>query len=322
MSTKDWIEKDFYKVLGVSKDAKPEDIKKAYRKLARQNHPDQNPGNTAAEQRFKEISEAHDVLSDPEKRKLYDQFGAQWQQAAAAGAEAGAGAGWPGGPGGPAGSRVRYQNVQVDPEDLRDVFRNFGMGGEGNGASFSDLFGSMFGRGRTRTDAEPPLEQETDFTISFREAYTGTHRQVDLPDGRRVEVTVPPGVADRTVLRVAGVRLRVHVSKDRTFEREGKNVRVAVQVPLTTALLGGEVEVPTPKDNKVTLTVPAETQNGTRLRLRGLGMPDPKGGTAGDLFAEVKVRLPLPLDKRTRRWAEELAGAEDADESGQRGESA
>ena len=317
--------KDYYELLEVPRKATQKEIQSAFRKLARKYHPDMNPGDEDAERRFKEVSEAHDVLADPEKRKLYDQFGAQWQQAAAAGAEAGAGAGWPGGA--PGGSRVRYQNVQVDPEDLRDVFRNFGAGGEGNGASFSDLFGSMFGRGRTRPgpEAEPQPEPETDFTVSFREAYTGTHRQVDLPDGRRVEVTVPPGVADRTVLRVAGVRLRVHVSKDRTFEREGKNVRVAVQVPLTAALLGGEVEVPTPKGNKVTLTIPPETQNGTRLRLRGLGMPDTKGGTAGDLFAEVKVRLPLPLDERTRQWARELAepaGRDDGqDEAGQRGES-
>jgi curved DNA-binding protein len=287
--------KDYYELLEVPRKATQKEIQSAFRKLARKFHPDMNPGDKDAEQRFKEVSEAHDVLSDPEKRKLYDQFGAQWQQAAAAGAEAGAGAGWPG------GSRVRYQNVEVDPEDLRDVFRNFGMGGEGNGASFSDLFGSMFGRGRTRTAPEPPPEQETDFTISFREAYTGTHRQVDLPDGRRVEVTVPPGVADRTVLRVAGVRLRVHVSKDRTFEREGKNVRVAVQVPLTAALLGGEVEVPTPKGNKVTLTVPAETQNGTRLRLRGLGI------TGGDQYIETKVVVPAPADDRSRELIEEFA---------------
>ncbi|MBO0688407.1 MAG: J domain-containing protein [Candidatus Dormibacteraeota bacterium] len=307
--------KDYYELLEVPRKATEKEIQSAFRRLARKYHPDMNPGDKDAEQRFKEISEAHDVLADPEKRKLYDQFGAQWQQAATAGAGAGAGpeAGWPG------GSRVRYQNVQVDPEDLRDVFRNFSTGGEGNGGSFSDLFGSMFGRGRTRTAPEPPQEPETDFTVSFREAYTGTHRQVDLPDGRRVEVTVPAGVTDGTVLRVAGVRLRVHVSKDRTFEREGKNVRVAVQVPLTAALLGGEVEVPTPKGTKVTLTVPPETQNGTRLRLRGLGMPDTKGGKPGDLFAEVKVRLPLPLDERTRRWAQDLAEPDAADEAGAKG---
>jgi curved DNA-binding protein len=298
--------KDYYELLEVPRKATQKEIQSAFRKLARKYHPDMNPGDQGAEQRFKEISEAHDVLADPEKRKLYDQFGAQWQQAGAAGAGAGA-QGW--GPG--AGGGVRYQNVEVDPEELRDMFRNFGVGGEGNGGSFSDLFGSVFGRGRTRTAPEPAPEQETEFTVSFHEAYTGTHRRVDLPDGRRVEVTVPPGVADGTVLRVAGVRLRARVGKDSTFEREGKNVRVAVQVPLVTALLGGEVEVPTPKGTKVTLTVPAETQNGTRMRLRGLGMPDPKGSQPGDLIAEVKVRLPLPLDEKTRQWAQGLGEQEE-----------
>lgn len=286
--------KDYYETLGVGRNASQKDIQSAFRRLARKYHPDVNPGDKQAEQRFKEISEAHDVLSDPEKRKRYDQFGPQWETA---------------GPGttGPGGSNVRYGTVEMDPEELRNMFRGFG-GGEPNGGSFSDIFGSVFGRGRTRAtppEQEPELQQE--LQISLREAYLGTHRRIDLPDGRRVEVKVPAGVADGTVLRVPGVRARVRVAPDREFERDGKDLRVVVPVPLATALLGGEIEVPVVKGGRVKLKVPSETQNGTQLRLRGLGMPDPKGeGEPGDLYAEVKVRLPLPMDERTRRWAEGL----------------
>jgi curved DNA-binding protein len=288
--------KDYYEILGVRRDASHKDIQSAFRQLARKYHPDVNPGDKQAEQRFKEISEAHDVLSDPEKRRRYDQFGPQWQT---------------GGPGqsGPGGSRVRYGTVEMDPEELRNIFRGFG-GAEPNGGSFSDLFGSVFGRGRarpTRPEQEPEPEPQQELQISLREAYIGTHRRIDLPDGRKVEVRVPAGVTDGTVLRVPGVRARVRVARDRDFERDGKDLRVVVPVPLATALLGGEIEVPVVKGGKVKLKVPPETQNGTRLRLRGLGMPDSKGGAEpGDLYAEVKVRLPLPMDDRTRRWAEGL----------------
>ncbi|HEX4213232.1 MAG TPA: J domain-containing protein [Candidatus Dormibacteraeota bacterium] len=291
--------KDFYESLGVDRNASQKDIQSAFRRLARKYHPDVNPGDKSAEQRFKEISEAHDVLSDPEKRKRYDLLGAQWD---------GAGAG-----GGP-GPQARYQTVEFDPEELRNVFKNFGFGGgtasqappEGGG-SFSDLFGSVFGRNRARPDggtAEvPSMEQE--LTVSLREAYLGTHRRIELPDGRKIEVAVKPGVLDGTVLRLPGALARVRVAPDREFERDGKNLRVVVQVPLRTALLGGEVQVPTLKGPKVSLTVPAETQNGARLRLRGLGMPDAKGGDPGDLLAEVRVRLPLPLDEQGHTWADQ-----------------
>src|SRR6202022_508130 len=129
---------------------------------------------------------------------------------------------------------------------------------------------------------------------------------VGIPDGRRIEVNVPAGITDGPVLRVPGLRARVRVRPDPQFALEGRDVRVAVNVPLKTAFLGGEVDVPTLKGGRVKLNVPAETQNGTRLRLRGLGMPDPKGGKPGDLYAEVRVRLPLPMDDRTRAWAKQI----------------
>ncbi|MBO0746625.1 MAG: J domain-containing protein, partial [Candidatus Dormibacteraeota bacterium] len=249
---------------------------------------------------FKRVSQAHAVLADPEKRKLYDRYGEQWQQAGAAGAPAG----------GPSGGNYQYQTVDFDPEDLRDVFRNFNVGQAGGSTSFADLFGNMFHRNSASTAGSAgtahTFDQEVDLSISFHESYVGTHRRVQAPDGRSLELTVPPGVADGTVLRAPGVRARVRIRPDQQFLREGRDVRVVVPVPLATALLGGEVDVPTPKGTRVQLRIPRETQNGKRLRLRGLGMPAAKGSTAGDLIAEVDVRLPIPLDERTRRFAETL----------------
>jgi curved DNA-binding protein len=291
--------KDYYDVLGVSRGASQKEIQSAFRKLARKLHPDVNPGDKAAEERFKEISQAHDVLSDPAKRKLYDRFGQDWQSAAAAGIDPDA----PGPRRGPGGPRVEYQTI--DPEEFEELFHG---GGRGDMGGFGDLFGSIFG-GRAAGGAgarAPELDVEGTVEISLREAFSGTTRQVELPSGRRIELKIPAGVQDGAVLRVPGLRARVQIAKDPTFEREGKNLRVVVPVPLKTALLGGQVDVPTLKGGRVQLKVPKETQNGTRLRLRGLGMPDPRGGPAGDLYAEVRVRLPLPMDERTRRWAEGL----------------
>lgn len=281
---------DYYETLGVPRGASEKEIKAAFRRLARQHHPDVNQGDAQAETRFKEISEAHGVLSDPEKRKLYDAFGGDWQAAQAAGADPSQAGPRSRGTGRrSAGPRVTVD--QFGDVDLEDLF-----GGRG----FADIFG-----GAARTAG--PIEAEGTIHVAFREAVTGTARSFELPDGRRVEVKVPAGVTSGQVLRVPGLRARVVVEHDSRFKREGRDLTTTATVPLQVALLGGEVEVPTPKGGRVTLKVPPETQNGTRLRLRGLGMPDPKGGQPGDLHAEVRVRLPLPMDERTRRWAEGLA---------------
>lgn len=283
--------RDYYDVLGVSRKASQKEIQSAFRKLARRLHPDVNPGDRDAEQRFKEVSEAHGVLSDPDKRKMYDRFGADWQAAAAAGVNPDAA-----GPG-RRSPRAGYQTV--DPGEFEDLFRGArGDGGGGLGDLFGSIFGSRGAGGSRELDVEGTVE------VTLREAFQGTQRQVELPGGRRIELKVPAGVQDGAVLRVPGLRVRVEVARDPTFEREGKNLRVTVPVPLKTALVGGEVDVPTLKGSRVTLSVPAQTQNGTRLRLRGLGMPDPRGGEPGDLFAEVRVRLPLPMDDDLRKWAE------------------
>ena len=166
-----------------------------------------------------------------------------------------------------------------------------------------DMFGSIFG-GRGAGARNRDLDIEGTVEVTLQEAYSGTARQMELAGGRRIELKVPAGVQDGTVLRAPGLRARVRVSTDPTFERDGKDLRVVVPVPLRTALLGGEVDVPTLRGSRVKLDLRPETQNGIRLRLRGLGMPDPKGGKPGDLYAEIRVRLPLPMDERTRRWAE------------------
>jgi curved DNA-binding protein len=285
--------KDYYEVLGVPRTATEKEITSAFRKLARKHHPDLNAGDKQAEGRFKEISQAHDVLSDAKKRSLYDEFGADWAAAQAGGVQ----------PGGnrarvrqqPGGGGAQYRTVT--PEEMGDLF--------GDAGGFGDIFGSIFGgnaRGRGRAE---PADVEAPITVSLAEIYRGTSRTVELPGGRRVEVKVPAGVKEGTVLRVPGLRARVQIAPDLVFTREGKDVRVVVPVPLHVALRGGEVAAPTLKGGQVQFKVAPETQNGTKIRLRALGLPDPKGGPPGDLYAEVKVQLPVPMDEKTRTWAEQ-----------------
>ena len=280
-------------MLGVSRSATQKEISSAFRKLARQHHPDLNAGDKQAETRFKELSEAHEVLSDTKKRKLYDEFGENWASAQAAGVEPGAGRGGGFRPNA-GGQRVEYRTVS--PDDIEDLF--------GEGAGFGDIFGSIFGNARGRA-RQQQIDVEAPITVSLAEVYSGTSRTVELPGGRRVEVKVPAGVKEGTVLRVPGLRATVQLAPDPIFTREGKDVRVAVPVPLHIALRGGEVAAPTLKGGQVKFKVPPETQNATKIRLRGLGMPDPKGGPPGDMYAEVRVQLPVPMDESTRKWAAE-----------------
>ncbi|HEY3194454.1 MAG TPA: DnaJ C-terminal domain-containing protein [Candidatus Dormibacteraeota bacterium] len=284
--------KDYYEVLGVPRAATQKEITSAFRKLARKYHPDVNAGDKQAEVRFKEITQAHDVLTDAKKRRLYDEFGADWAAAEAAGVQPGGNRG--GGFRTQAGPEAQYRTVT--PEEMEDLF--------GERGGFGDIFGSIFGGGgvRTRT-ASQPVDVEAPITVSLGEVYRGTSRTVELPGGRRVEVRVPAGVKEGTVLRVPGLRATVQVAPDALFTRDGKDLKVTVPVPLHIALRGGDVSAPTLKGGQVQFKVPPETQNGTKIRLRGLGLPDPKGGPPGDLYAEVKVQLPVPMDERTRKWA-------------------
>lgn len=314
---------DYYKTLGVERAATAKEIKSAYRKLARKYHPDVNSGDAAAEAKFKQITEAHEVLRDPEKRRRYDEVGEHWQDY-----EAWERAGKPRG-GNPfatsgGGGNQQFQSSSMSAEEMEQLF-----GGNGG---FSDFFQDIFGapvagspRGRPRARPQRGSDVEGDTNITLEEAYTGTTRTIELSGGRgvrRVEVRIPQGVADGARVRASGqgadgraggaagdLYIRIHVLSHPRFTRDGDTLRVAVPVPLDVALIGGSIDVPTVRGRSVSLTVPAETQNGARLRLRGLGMPGVRGEAAGDLIAEVKVQLPLPLTERTREIAADLRRA-------------
>lgn len=286
--SRDWLEKDFYKILGVPEGAPKADIKKAYRKLAQQYHPDSNEGNKVAEERFKEISEAHAVLGNDEKRKEYDEF----RRLAAAG---GGGFGF-GGPG--AG------NVRINIEDL------FG-GGQGGGGLFEDLLGGGFGfRGRGRGQ-----DAETEVELDFEDAVYGT--MLSLASGTKVRI--PPGVRDGSRIKVRGQGqpgprgleagdLFVHVRvKPHPVFQQGNNGDLIVDVPLTypEAALGANVEVPT-LEGTVTVKVPPGTQHSKTLRVKGKGAPRPKGGN-GDLHARMLVQVPQKLSRKERDALERFA---------------
>ncbi len=329
--------KDYYDTLGVERDADQDEIRRAFRRLARKHHPDVNPDDPEAAERFKEINEAYEVLHDPEKRQKYDRLGANWERYERAGAQPG-GFDWSqwttGSPEGAQRVHVRHGT----PEDLEDLF--------GGGSPFSDFFTQIFGgmggggrvgtapggaarRGATRTGAQPggfeyrvrpqrgrDLRQEV--AISLREAYEGTTRIIQK-NGRQLEVKIPPGARTGTRVRVAGegapgtaggeagdVYLNVTVRPDPQFEREGDDLRVKTPVDLYTAVLGGETKVPT-LTGEVMLRIPAGTQNGQVFRLKGKGMPrlrDP--AEHGDLYAEVDVQLPTDLSPRQRELFQEL----------------
>jgi DnaJ-class molecular chaperone len=329
--------RDYYTVLGIPRDADEKQIKKAYRELARKYHPDVYSG-PDADEKFKAINEAHQVLSDPEKRARYDRFGADWEryQTTAAPEEGADFAQWFGGrTAQPGGRRVRFEQSP---------------GGDGD---FSDFFDLLFGGSGRFSRPEPAAQrgddQEHPIELSLREAFGGTTRTFELQSTRecdwcrgtgvrngrvcencegagvvsdrgKIEVTIPPGVREGSRIRVAGkgspgrhggpagdIYLKVSLANDDRFELDGNDVRVNVDVPLYTALLGGEVIVPT-LTGKVALTVPAGTQNGQVIRLRGLGWPvSVRGQQRGDLKARVSVVLPTQLDDEERALFQQLA---------------
>jgi len=303
--------KDYYKILGVDKTASEKDIKKAYRRLARQYHPDVNPGDKQAEARFKDINEANEVLSDPEKRRKYDELGANWQQWQRMGGDP-RGFDWSqwygGGKPGTGGVHVEYGNI----EDL------FGQSG-----GFSDFFQSIFGgmagtSGRQRPRSRRGQNLEHTVEVTLEEAYTGTKRVLQL-NSRRIEVKIPPGVDTGSRVRIAGegaaglggasgdLYLRIIVLPHPSFRRKGDDLYGEVPVTLYTALLGGEVPVETLK-GRVILTIPPETQGGRRFRLKGRGMPNLKNAkVVGDFYAEVKIVLPQRLTKEEKELFQQLA---------------
>ena len=367
--------KDYYQTLGVPRTATEKEIRAAYRKLARQHHPDLNPGDKDAEERFKEVNEAHEVLTDSDKRKLFDRFGDDWQRYRDAGFTGDEPVTSPG-----AGARARAgRGATFDPNDFNRWYTSEGDGAGGytfystdeGDDSHSDFFETLFGqrggdspfdrfggfgggftatraRPQTRTRPQRGEDAEVPVEISFDEAFRGTTRQIQLQvsepcptcnglgevrgqecptcdgtgDVRRtktLEVTIPAGIDSGKRVRMAGqggpglngggpgdVNLIVTVRPDRRFERDGDNLRTEVDIPVTTAVLGGEANVRTPTGT-VALTIPAGTQSGRGFRLRGQGMPKLRGrGERGDLMARARIVTPANLTDRERELYEEL----------------
>jgi molecular chaperone DnaJ len=327
---------DFYQVLGVGRGASEKEIRSAYRKLARKYHPDVNPGDKAAEEKFKDINAAYEVLKDADKRKKYDKYGDKWEYADQIEEQRQRAGGaydfFRGRSGGTAGGPTGGPDIDFDTSDL------------------GDLFGGLF-RGRNRGTATravrgEDLEYAADVTLE--EAFSGATRMIQLqvPETcgtcggtgkvtgaichtcsglgsliktQRLEIKIPAGVDTGSRVRIAGkghpgmnggapgdMMINVTVRPHERFERRGDDLYVEVPAPLVDAVLGGEIEVPTPKGTKLHLKVPEGTQNGRQFRLAGQGMPHLGSGTRGDLYAKVKAVLPTALSPRERELFEEL----------------
>ena len=327
--------RDYYKVLGVSKNAPADEIKKAFRKAARKHHPDVNPGDHSAEKRFKELNEAHEVLGDPDKRRKYDELGANWrqyEQVPAAGANP-FGGGGPFGFGGPGDGQWRV-NVAGSPggvhtmsqDEVQDMF------GEN---PFSDFFQTFFGGGEgagvggrprraPRRTAGRDVEHRLD--LSLEQAFHGVTQRLSLKSGgraRTVDVRIPAGVTDGSRVRVTGegepgsgasagdLYLRVRLKPHERFERKKRDLHVTTAVPVTTAVLGGHVDVPTLDGKSLRLKVPERTQPGQVFRLKGKGMPSVRRSGRGDLYATVQISLPGKLSAETRKHYQALAALEE-----------
>jgi molecular chaperone DnaJ len=318
--------KDYYQILGVSRNASEKEIKQAYRRLARKHHPDLNPGDKSAEAKFKEINAAYEVLSNPEKRKKYDQFGEQWEYAEQFAKSGGQ-------------ERVRW---------------DFGRGGTtfeyGDLSGFGDIFSSLFGDSGTGSRMRGPRrgqDIESPIEVTLEEAYHGSTRMMQLQteepctacggtgrvgnrvcticngaggkvNPKRLEVKIPAGVRDGSRIRISGeggpgraggskgnLYLVVKVLPHKLFERKGDDLYTEVPMPLATAMLGGEVRLPTLNGN-LSLKIPPETQNGKVFRLAGRGMPQLGNANYGNLFAKVKVVLPTNLTEEERKLFERL----------------
>ncbi|TGE21223.1 J domain-containing protein [Hymenobacter aquaticus] len=302
--------KDYYKILGVDKNATTDQIKKAYRKLARQHHPDVNPNNADAEQKFKEVNEANEVLSDEEKRRKYDQLGADWQRYQ----QAGAGRGSAGGGGGFDWSQYAQQGG------------GFGGGGSNDpfgGADFSDFFSSIFGGsgGRASGNARPGAGQDyqAELELTLEDAYQGGPRTLTV-NGKKLRITIQPGVEDGQTIRLrdqggpgrnggpsGSLYITIRIQPDARYTRTGNDLTMDVPVSIYKALLGGEQVVDT-FSGPVKIKIKPETANGTRLRLRGKGFPVYRqAGQFGDLYLRLSLTLPQHLTDEEKALIQQLA---------------
>lgn len=292
---------DYYKILDLKKDASTEDIKKAYRKLARKHHPDLNPNNEEANKKFQQINEANEVLSDPEKRKKYDKYGKDWQHA-----------------------------DQLDAqEQQRRQYQSQGGGYGGNsysggfgGEDFSDFFSSMFGGGGGRSSRNSPFKGQdynADLQLNLLDAYT-THKQTLTVDGKQVRITIPAGVENGQKIKLPGygapgvnngppgdLFIKFNITDDPKFKRKGNDIYIQEEVDLYTAVLGGEKIVET-LNGKVKLKIPEGTQPDTTLRLKGKGFPVyKKDNQFGDLYIKWQVKIPTNLNTEQKELFEKLS---------------
>ncbi|MHC4398829.1 MAG: DnaJ C-terminal domain-containing protein [Planctomycetota bacterium] len=305
---------DYYKTLGVSRDASQDDIQKAYRKLARRYHPDMNPDDKTAKKKFQQVQAAFDVLNDPQKREMYDRYGSAFETMGAGGPHGGP---WGPGTGGPGFS---FDDIDFGPDfaqrfgrgpemDLGDIFRRFGAGGAPHRAK----------RRRSRRGADLHREVQIPFAL----AVTGGKLAIELPlasrEKRTIEITIPPGMEDGKKMRLRGqgepapagggvagdVLLTVRVAPHPCFQRRGNHLHVKVPVTVVEAALGAKVDVPTPR-GAVVLRVPPGTSGGAKLRIKGHGIA-PAGGPPGDVLAEIQIVLPRSLDQASQEMIGRLA---------------
>lgn len=304
--------KDYYKILGVDKKASGDEIKKAYRKLALQYHPDKNPGNKEAEEKFKLINEANEVLGEPEKRKKYDELGENWNRFEQTGqGQPGGGFDWSAFGGGTQGGSFRYEG---DPNSF--------FGGEG-GSGFSDFFEAFFGKGNNRKSGRSQghfkgQDYEAEMAITLEEAFHGTSRIIQVHE-EKLRITAKPGAYDGQLLRIKGkgahgssgqhrgdLYVRVRLQSHPVFQRKGDDLYADHTVDLYTAILGGDTLVTT-LSGSVKVKIPAGTQDGKTIRIKGKGMPVyGKSDIYGDLYLQLRIAIPDKLSKEERELFEQL----------------
>ncbi|MDL2314735.1 J domain-containing protein [Bacteroidales bacterium OttesenSCG-928-C19] len=299
---------DYYSILGVDKKASSEEIKKAYRKLARKYHPDVNPNNTEANAKFQQINEANEVLGNPENRKKYDEYGENWQHA------------------------EEYEKARQQQAQNGGFSSGFGGGSDyqynfgGDGEGFSDFFESLFGnagrssRGR-KSNVYKGSDYQAELHLSLHDA-AKTHKQTLNVNGKKIRITVPAGVADGQVIRLSGqgapgvnggpngdLYITFVIAKNHTFQRKGNDLFATVDLDLYTAILGGEITIET-LDGKVKLNIKPETQNNTKVRLKGKGFPIyKKEGQYGDLFVTFSIKIPTGLTDEQKDLFQKLANS-------------
>jgi curved DNA-binding protein len=304
--------KDYYSLLGVNKSATPEEIKKTFRKLALKYHPDRNPNNKQAEARFKEISEAYEVLSDPEKRQKYDQFGQYWQQAGSGG--------WPGGSGNVDMSGFDFSQYGNFDEFINELLGKFSNTGQQRSySSRQQTAGNPFNNNYNSNYAAPnsaALDREANINLTFSEAYRGVRKRLNLGN-ETIDVRIPAGAKQGSKIRVRGkgktdpynklqgdLYLIVELQKHPFFDFDGDNLTCEIPLTPDEAVLGSSVEIPTP-DGMVNMKIPAGIKTGQSLRLRGKGWTNPNGDRT-DLYVKIKIEIPPDISPQEREFYEKI----------------